>query len=603
MHRVYLSDLSDSRTSREFHLMRIAIISPQASGTKTGNIVTARRWSKMLRANGYRVSIEPPDAKPDCDVIIGLHSGHSARAVLWFRDQFPDRPIIVGTVGTDLYRDMQKNKRAQECVRIADRLVILQPRAMDTIPKRYHKKCRVIYQSVAPVAKPPKPVEKHFEVVVVGHLRAVKDPFRAAMAVRSLPAESKIKVFHFGAALSDSFRVRAEKEMQTNPRYEWLEEQPRSKTLRRLSRSRLLVHSSKTEGGANVIGEAIVNGVPVLSSRIPGSIGLLGEDYCGYFETGDTVALRSLLLRAETDDDFLSQLTAGVKKRQPLFLPDRERETWADVLAELTGDKRGKVSLTDRKSDRKAERQAATVARDTTLTAANVRAALKPYIDPVKAAFYPSFFKAGKGEYAEGDQFIGVTVPNQRKVAKRFLALPQREVTKLLHDPVHEHRLTGLLILVGQYQKSRDEQKRSAIVDFYLSELDHVNNWDLVDASAHKILGDWLLTHDREVLRDLARSGHLWRERVSVIACLPLIKAGEFEEILELADHFLDHAHDLMHKAVGWMLREAGKQDESVLRGFLKQHAAIMPRTMLRYAIEKLPEEHRQRYLHAKKRN
>ena len=215
--------------------------------------------------------------------------------------------------------------------------------------------------------------------------------------------------------------------------------------------------------------------------------------------------------------------------------------------------------------------------------ASHVKAELRKYVDPEKAAFYPTFFKAGPGEYAEGDKFIGVTVPIQRRVAKR--------------SPIHEHRLTALLILVEQYQQ--DESTHDVIVRCYLDNLNHVNNWDLVDASAHKILGDWLLERPSEqhILDDLAESGHLWRERVSVIACLPFIKRGDFEWILELAEWFLDHDHDLIHKAVGWMLREMGKQDEPVLHGFLEAHAHTMPRTMLRYAIEKLPERQRQQYL------
>ncbi len=233
------------------------------------------------------------------------------------------------------------------------------------------------------------------------------------------------------------------------------------------------------------------------------------------------------------------------------------------------------------------------------MNAADAKEALKVHINPEKAAFFPHFFKTGKGEYGEGDQFIGVTVPNQRKVAKSFRAMPETELIKLVKDPVHEYRLTGLLILVLQYQRAKMEATKSGIVELYLSLLDHVNNWDLVDSSAHKILGDWLLDREDErvILDELAESGHLWRERVSVIACFPMIKNAEFDWILRLADWFLDHEHDLMHKAVGWMLREAGKVELDVLLDFLDENVNRMPRTMLRYAIEKLPERKRKQYL------
>ena len=198
-------------------------------------------------------------------------------------------------------------------------------------------------------------------------------------------------------------------------------------------------------------------------------------------------------------------------------------------------------------------------------TAAQVKTALRTFIRPEKAAFYPRFFKCGPGEYGEGDRFLGVTVPDQRKVARRFHDLPDSQVTKLLASAMHEHRLTGLLILVLQFERSKDDARRGAIVDLYLRNLDRVNNWDLVDASAHKILGAWLIDRDRSVLEELAASGDLWRQRISVIACLAFIKQEDFADILRLAELFLSHPHDLIHKAVGWMLREAGKRDERVL--------------------------------------
>ncbi len=230
------------------------------------------------------------------------------------------------------------------------------------------------------------------------------------------------------------------------------------------------------------------------------------------------------------------------------------------------------------------------------MTKAKVVAALKEQADPEKAAFYPSFFKTGKGEYGEGDKFIGVTVPKQRKIAKKFRELPGGEVLKLLEDRRHECRLTALLILVEQYERG-DETTQSEIAEFYLEHLDQVNNWDLVDSSAHKILGPHLQKRNRKLLDELVDSGHLWRQRVAMIATLHFIKQEDFRDTKRIALVLLDHEHDLIHKAVGWMLREMGNRDRSELEKFLRPRYKKMPRTMLRYAIEKLPEPLRKKYL------
>ena len=221
---------------------------------------------------------------------------------------------------------------------------------------------------------------------------------------------------------------------------------------------------------------------------------------------------------------------------------------------------------------------------------------LKSHIDPEKAAFYPRFFKTAKGEYGEGDVFLGVTVPNQRRVARQFRELPETEIVKLLDDRKHECRLTALFIMVEQYQRG-DEAVRAHLADLYLRKLDRVNNWDLVDSSAHKILGPHLEHRDRGVLYGLAAIDHLWSQRVAVIATLHFIKQDDFEDTLRLAELLRDHPHDLMHKAIGWMLREIGKRDQRTLEQFLDEHCDRMPRTMLRYAIERQPESRRKHYL------
>lgn len=225
--------------------------------------------------------------------------------------------------------------------------------------------------------------------------------------------------------------------------------------------------------------------------------------------------------------------------------------------------------------------------------------ALQEAADPEKAAFYPRFFRTGPGEYGEGDRFFGVTVPRQRKIARRFRQCERTTLRALLDHEVHEVRLVALFILVEQYQRARSERERRGIVDLYLEKLDRVNNWDLVDASAHKLLGAQLAAGSFRTavgeLEDLARSGHLWRQRIAMIATLAFLQQEEPElrPTLRIARRLLDHEHDLIHKAVGWMLRELGKRDEPRLLEFLREHYDRLPRTTLRYAIEKLPEERR----------
>lgn len=227
-----------------------------------------------------------------------------------------------------------------------------------------------------------------------------------------------------------------------------------------------------------------------------------------------------------------------------------------------------------------------------------IKLALKGKANPVKAAFFPRFFKTGSGEYGEGDQFYGVIVPEQRKVAKAFFKdISFDDLSLLMMDPIHEVRLTSLYALVYKYQKEKIEDRKKEIVDFYLKHLDWVNNWDLVDSSCHHILGEYYLKKEKSLFYQLAESGHLWRERVAMISCYYWIKRGQFEDALSLAEKFLYHPHDLMHKAVGWMLREIGKMDYEVEFEFLKKHYQSMPRTALRYAIEKFDEDIRQDFL------
>jgi 3-methyladenine DNA glycosylase AlkD len=215
---------------------------------------------------------------------------------------------------------------------------------------------------------------------------------------------------------------------------------------------------------------------------------------------------------------------------------------------------------------------------------------------PSDARFLQRFFKTGPGEYGAGDHFIGIRVPPLRRLAKEFRSLSPGPTTALLHSPIHEERLLALLILMDAYHRG-DETDRAAIYQLYLKNLDSINNWDLVDVSAPHIVGRHLAHRARKVLFRLARSKNLWHRRVSMLASFYFIRAGDFDDALRLAKILLNDEQDLLHKAVGWMLREIGKRDVATLRQFLHRHAAHMPRTMLRYAIEKFPERERRAYL------
>lgn len=230
------------------------------------------------------------------------------------------------------------------------------------------------------------------------------------------------------------------------------------------------------------------------------------------------------------------------------------------------------------------------------LTAKALQAELRRIARPEHAKTLAWFFKTGPGQYGEGDEFIGVKVPDVRRAAREFRTLPIDDIRKLLASKIHEDRLAGLVLLVEQFRRG-DETQRRTLYDFYLASTDRINNWDLVDVSAAAIVGGWLETGDRRVLRKLAKSKSLWERRISVVATHHFIRQRDFGDTLELAECLLADKHDLIHKAVGWMLREVGKRDEKVLTGFLETHYRTMPRTMLRYAIERLPERDRRRFM------
>ncbi len=230
------------------------------------------------------------------------------------------------------------------------------------------------------------------------------------------------------------------------------------------------------------------------------------------------------------------------------------------------------------------------------MTSADAIHDLQKIADPAKALVYRRFFKTGKGQYGEGDVFLGVTVPTIRLIVKKYRDLSFPDLKLLLKSKWHEARLLGLLILVDQYE-SADEKMKNKACYFYLKNLHRVNNWDLVDSSAYKILGEFLFTRSRTILYDMALSNNLWVQRVAIVSTLAFIRRCDYSDTFRLAKMLLGHPHDLIHKATGWMLREVGKKDEKKLKSFLIKHAKHMPRTMLRYAIERLLPEERKNFL------
>ena len=232
----------------------------------------------------------------------------------------------------------------------------------------------------------------------------------------------------------------------------------------------------------------------------------------------------------------------------------------------------------------------------TALTRAHLEKALKAAANPERAAFLARYFKTGKGEYGEGDIFLGLTVPALRKIALQHRSLALADLKTLLNSKLHEHRGAALEILVAQYKRG-DEKQRRQVVRFYLANTRGINNWDLVDASCRPILGEHLKTNPRAILDKLCRSKNLWERRIAIISTMSLVWAGELDDAFRISEALLADKHDLMHKAVGWVIREAGRKDRARLLEFLETHYARIPRTALRYAIERFPPDQRRKLL------
>lgn len=314
--------------------MKIALVTPARPVAHSGNRNTAERWALLLRELGHRVSVQTIWDGKSADLMIALHARRSHAAVAGFARDYPARPLVLILTGTDLYHDIKVDAQAVRSLQFATRLIVLQEQGLAELGRELRKKTRVIYQSTRTIPYTP-PLASCFEVCVSGHLREVKDPFRLAAALPYLPAHSRIRAVQIGGAMSAPMRREAQRWVRREPRYRWIGEVPHGAALRRLARARAMVISSRTEGGANVVTEALAAGVPVIASRIPGNIGMLGRGYAGYYPLGDERALARILWRVESNPDFYRRLKRQCAARRHLTRRGREKEALRRLLLEL----------------------------------------------------------------------------------------------------------------------------------------------------------------------------------------------------------------------------------------------------------------------------
>jgi putative glycosyltransferase (TIGR04348 family) len=314
--------------------MRILLVSPSSPDARTGNEVTANRWTGLLKSLGAEVERRAAWDGETCDLLIALHATRCVDSIERYRTARPEAALVVGLAGTDIYGDLPDDERALAALALADRVVTLQDLAAQQLPEHLRPRARSITQSAQP---PPReePVSDRFECCMLAHLREVKDPLLPARAARLLPSTSRVTIAHAGVPLEADVAAEADRESLDNPRYRWLGPLSADDAAALLCRSRLLVLPSRHEGGANVLSEALAGGIPVLATRIPGNTGLLGEDHPGLFSAGDAPGLAALLTQAETDADFLTELGVRSASLAPRFHPDRERSAWRALLGEL----------------------------------------------------------------------------------------------------------------------------------------------------------------------------------------------------------------------------------------------------------------------------
>jgi putative glycosyltransferase (TIGR04348 family) len=313
----------------------IAIITPALADANNGNWRTASRWQTLL-ADHFRTIVHsswPPDASHATDILIALHARRSAESILRYRAAKPHGALIVVLTGTDLYADLAHDATARTSLDLADALIVLQEDAIQYVPREHRKKTHVIYQSAKTLA-PATKLKDRLNCVVVGHLRAEKDPDIIFRLAESLPADSRLHILHLGAPIDAKLAARAESLSATSPHYHWAGALAHGLTRAAIKHAHVLIHPSVLEGGANVIVEAIASGTPVVASRMSGNIGMLGQNYTGYFPVGDMPALRALLDQCALDPNFLLRLSTACAARAKLFLPDAERHALIKLISQ-----------------------------------------------------------------------------------------------------------------------------------------------------------------------------------------------------------------------------------------------------------------------------
>lgn len=317
--------------------MRIQLITPATLRLNNGNKITALRWAQIFRQLGHKVEVRQSYDGAGGDLLIALHARRSYPSIEKFHRLHPQLPLIVVLTGTDLYRDIRIDPSAKRSLELATRLVALQKMALMDLPKRFHSKTRIIYQSAKPYRRrAARPRKSIFQVCLIGHLREEKDPLRAVLAVRRLPAESHIRLVHIGLALDARLQQQAQTEALRNLRYRWLGERPHWKTRQILAESDLVVITSRMEGSSNVLSEALASSVPVVASKIPGLIGTLGKNFPGYFPVGNTERLTALLNKSESDKKFYQRLKRHCQGLSHLVRPKRELDAWRRLLREMS---------------------------------------------------------------------------------------------------------------------------------------------------------------------------------------------------------------------------------------------------------------------------
>ncbi|MDB4537865.1 glycosyltransferase [Akkermansiaceae bacterium] len=316
--------------------MRILIVTPQIGRIATGNRCSAEQWVRVFRELDHEVelkAVEEDFGERGFDVLVALNAKRIPGVIERFKEACPRGRVVVVLTGTDIYPEVEEC--AVTAMSRADRLVALQVKAVKQVPLQLREKVGVIVQSASAVGSGCPREDGFFNLAVVGHFRAVKDPMRTAAAVRLLPDESQVRVRQVGAVLEECYDELIQQEVKENPRYQWLGELSQETTGELIAGSDLLVLTSLSEGAGRVVGEAVVNGTPVLSSRIDGVVGLLGEDYPGCFPVGDTEALSEMIWKAESDEAFYLALDESCRKLAKQFAPETEREAWRELLDEL----------------------------------------------------------------------------------------------------------------------------------------------------------------------------------------------------------------------------------------------------------------------------